>query len=445
MTDDAARDFFPMLGARVAAGGPEPSARARREARLCLADTIACMLAGRHDPAPVRVAAAMAACGSVGPVPTPVPGTALSGSAAALVNGTAAHALDFDDYEIPGSTHPSAVVAGALLGLAGLRPAMLPALADAYLAGYDAIVQTGRAVGGYDHYLAGWHATSTLGPIGAAAACARLIGLDTDGATRAIALATSSSAGLKRQFGSDAKPLHAGLAARAGLDAALFAEAGLTANPGLGEGPYGFFARYGMGEAVMPHGPNAMEADPALRKPWPSCAYTHRAIEAALVLAATPGFDAARIEAGVIHLPEPFFRVAGFMDPQTPAEARFSVRYCVAAALLWGDLGPRSFEPAAIAGPAVRALMARLAIDPYDAGPGLEDMSPDHPDTVSLTVAGERLTHTVAHVKGGLVQPMSEAEIAIKFTACGGAPLLFARLLDSEGPFGPADAFGERT
>jgi 2-methylcitrate dehydratase PrpD len=421
--------FFDALAGRVV--GLSPSDEAFVQARLCLVDTLACMLAARSDPLPAALAGALARSGAEGPAATVLPGIALAAGAAALVNGAAAHVLDFDDYEIPGSTHPSAPIVPVLLALSDLRRTSLGTILQAYLAGYDAIVCCGRALGGYAHYLKGWHATATIGPVGAAAAASHLIGLDASRTAMAMALATSSSAGLKLQFGSHAKPVHAGLAARAGLEAAMLVEAGITANAGLAEGPHGFFALYGGGAAACPAGPSAMETDPVLRKPWPSCAYTHRAIEAALELAAVPGFDAAAVASGTIALPEPFFRVAGFLDPVNPAQARFSVRYCVASALVHGSIGPATFEAPVLADSRVRALMTRLNIDAYDAGSALEDMSPDHPDSVVLEMAdGGRLRATVAHVRGGLAKPLDAAAVGAKFQDCGGGPRLLALLME---------------
>ena len=170
---------------------PDP---AIRQARLSFLDTFACMTAGRNEPVVRAAADAMLGGGASGPVGTIVEGVSLSAPAAATVNGAAAHALDFDDYEIPASTHPSAVLVPALLAISDLRPVSIGDLATAYLVGYEAIVRVGRALGGYRHYLAGWHATSTVGPVGAAAAVAKLIRLDSVRFANALSLSMSTSA-----------------------------------------------------------------------------------------------------------------------------------------------------------------------------------------------------------------------------------------------------------
>ncbi len=409
------------------------------QARLSFVDTLACMGAGAREPLVRRTADAMFAAGATSSEATILGDASLSAPAAALVNGTAAHAHDFDDYEMPASTHPSAVIVPALLAIAGLRQVSIGALATAYLVGYDVIVCTGLALGGYQHYLCGWHATSTVGPIGAAAACAKIIGLPSERFAASLSLAMSTSAGLKTQFGTDAKSLHAGFAARIGVEVALLAEAGLTANPSVTDGAYGFFARYGGGSQVAQipifdvDAAYAMETHPVLRKPWPSCSYTHRIIEAALILARAAGFDINRVAQGTIRLPEPYYRVAPFLAPNTPARARFSVLYCVAAALYDGTLTPDSFAESAINRPAVHSVMARFAVDAYDAGPSLDDMSPSFPDTVSLRLMdGAEHSETVADVKGGVKNPLCESDIIEKFAFCGGPIDVLEFLLSGE-------------
>ncbi len=403
--------FCEALADWAASAAPLP-APARAEARLALLDTLGCILAGWDEP---QTRAARSAFGE----------SAATGRA--LIFGTAAHALDFDDYELPGSTHPSAPVYGALLALSVGRDLTWATLLDAYATGYEAIVRLGEAMG-YEHYAAGWHSTGTLGTVGAAAASARLLGLGREGIAHAVALGASMGAGLKAQFGTDAKALHAGLAARAGAEAALLAAAGARANLDAFEGRYGFRAVHhgapgldaGLVLAKIGRPPGLVE-HPILRKPWPSCAYTHRAIAAALALRpALPdgGLAACRVS---VRLPEPFFRVAGFLHPGTPNEARFSVTYCVAAALLDGRVGPETFRPETIARPGIAALIGRIAADPYDPGPEVTDMSPEHPDTVTVALAGGPvLAETVAHVPGGAGRPMTEGELRRKFRDCGG-------------------------
>ena len=413
---------------------------AEAEARLALVDTLAAMLAGRDEPQVARARAALVAAEVSGPSRSVVADMSLPAASAAFLNGVAAHALDYDDYERLGSTHPGAALAGSLVALAEARSVALGQVTRAYAVGYEAICRLGQALG-YGHYERGWHATSTLGPIGAAAASAHLMGLAPAQMVSAMSLGATMSAGMKRQFGSDAKAVHAGLAARGGVEAATLAGAGIEAQPGVIEGAYGFISLYGTerspgtARAIASIGdPVALVEERPLRKPWPSCAYTHRAIEAAVKLSQRPGFRAKEVAAATLRIPEPFLRVAGFTEPKNANEARFSARYCVAAALLDGKISPASFGLDAIGRADIRAMLPRVALDPYPLAPDLGDMSAAAPDTVTLRMRDRsEVSETVAEVFGGPGRPMTEAEIAEKFLAAGGAPAAAEVVLNGSG------------
>ena len=384
---------------------------AREEARLALLDTIGCIIAGWDEP---QTHSARRAFGAED-----------TATSTALILGTAAHALDFDDYELPGSTHPSAAILGALLGLVRSARVSLCDLLDAYVVGFEAVVRLGEWLR-YDHYNAGWHATGTLGTVGAAAASARLLGLPDPAFAHALAISASLAGGLKVQFGTDTKALHPGLAARAGIEAAWLAAAGATGAPSAFEGPFGFAALY-HGVATEPGDilakigqPLGISEHAILRKPWPSCAYTHRVIDASLALRpclpSPSGW--ARI---TLRMPEPFFRVSNVLQPTTANEARFSATYTALLALLDGGVRPEDFRNEAWLRPAIVGLLTRIEVEAYDPGPSLDDLSPDHPDTVTVhLVDGSVLSETVGHVVGGPRRPMTVDDLCAKFAACGG-------------------------
>ena len=196
-------------------------------ARRAFHDTAACMLAGSGDVAVNNVHAAVAVWGTGECTVVGTPNR-LSAPWAALVNGTAAHALDFDDVLEIGAAHASAALVPALLALGEERNASVAACLDAYLVGFEVLARLSEAMN-MTHYFRGWHTTLSLGAPAVAAACARLLQLDEKRTLAAISLATSSSSGFKRQFGTMAKPVHAGLAAKSGLLAASMAAAGVTA------------------------------------------------------------------------------------------------------------------------------------------------------------------------------------------------------------------------
>jgi 2-methylcitrate dehydratase PrpD len=401
----------------------QPGSEALTLARHALLDTAACIVAGRNSGQLSTLDAMLAASGEAGL------GTM------ALKLGVAAHAHDFDDYEEPASTHPSAVLVPALLALASKRAGIpLRDLLAAYIAGYEVILTLGKVLG-YSHYMAGWHSTSTLARPGAAMAAARLLDLGQAETVTALSIAMTQSAGLKTQFGTDTKALHASLSARSGVEAALLAQVGFTASPEIADAEYGFAALFGTalspgwGE-VKASGLPSISDHPPFVKPSPSCGYTIRPIEAAAKIAAMDGFDAGAIQRITIRMPEPYYRVAGFRKPGNAHEARFSTAYCVAVALADGDVGVAAFEPAALNRSDVRQLMAMVDVDAYELPANTGDMSPDAPDTVTVALDdGRVLTQTVALARGGPGRLLSGDEIAFKYAACGGDPRTATALL----------------
>jgi len=348
-----------------------------------------------------------------------------------MVNGIAAHAIDYDDHELHASTHPSAVLVSALLAMVELKQIPLDRILDAYLVGYEAIVQLGSILG-YEHYLDGWHATSTVGPLAAAAACSNFMGHDADQLGNSMAIASSQAAGLQAQFGTDMKAVHAGLAARAGVEACYFAAAGIRSNPGLFEAPRGFFRRYGrktIATTVSWSPGQAMDMAPVTRKLWPCCGYTHRAIEAALKLSTLLGRN--KPLSINIRIAEPYWLPVQNTAPANSAQARFSLAYCVASALATGKINSRSFSKESIQCPETQALLTRTRIDTYPAPEGLQDISPEAPETVCVRLGdGSELSETVDIIHGSPARPLSEDEILTKLGDAGSAPRIGETILD---------------
>jgi len=427
MTETTALEDF----AACLAAAPPLDDSDRTEARLSLLDTAACMAAGARTPVARRALAGVDRSGEGGPCRAFGAG-GLSPGVAAFFYALAAHCEDFDDSELVASTHPSAVLIAALLALSESRPTTYENLGGAYTAGLAAIVHVGRALG-YGHYRRGWHATATLGPIGAACACARLMGLDVCGLVAAMSLATSRAAGMTLQFGSDAKAVQAGFAAQAGLQAALLAESGMTASPAVWDGPGGLLDLYGDGAAhgFIPASPETLSLASGLiaRKAYPCCQYTHRAIAAALSL----DVSGDEIVSGVVSLPLPFAQVVAVEQPATPDEARFSVVYCVAIALADGRVDAASFSDSAPGRADLRAISSRLRLEPYSVPSQIADLSPEYADSVTVrTRDGRELRSEQANVPGGPESPLSVETLIEKACACfasGGVPKQSRRAL----------------
>lgn len=392
------------IAARVCA--VDPGQAARDLADQSILDTAACIMAGWQTPQRRAVSAMLERSGNRG------------AGARALLLGTAAHALDYDDFEQPGSTHPSAVLVPAILAVAASEEVTRAGAEAAYVAGYEVILSLGLALG-YGHYMAGWHATGTLGLIGAAGTAAHLLGLDRAATVTALSLAMTKAAGLKVQFGADAKAAHAGLAARGGVDAAYLAAAGLGAAPDAFDAPKGFAALYAPGPASAP--PLASILDhPPYRKLSPACGYTLRAIEAACEITQQPGFAAAAIEAVEIEIAEPYHDVAGNAAPATGHEARFSVTWCVACALTDGQVGLGHFTDQALSRPDLRALERRIRVQRYALPDGAGDVSPEAPERVTVQLMDGRTHHAACAVqKGGPGRPLDPADLMAKLADCG--------------------------
>ena len=216
-------------------------------ARRAILDCLGVMLAGSAEPA-ARIVTDIARSEGGAPLATVI-GTSLRTGAvwAALANGTAAHALDFDDTNFTMIGHPSAPVLSAALAAGELALADGRALVHAFLLGFE-VETTLAEVLNPAHYERGFHATGTLGTMGAAATTARLLGLDPRQTGTALAIAASQASGLKENFGTMTKPFHAGHAARSGVLSALLAREGFTASERALEGPQGYFAVLGAGK-----------------------------------------------------------------------------------------------------------------------------------------------------------------------------------------------------
>jgi 2-methylcitrate dehydratase PrpD len=289
---------------------------------------------------------------------------------AALINGAASHALDFDDVHLGMMGHPSAPLFPAILALAEWKRSSGKDFIAAFIAGFEAECRISSIV--YpEHYLCGWHATGTLGHFGAAAGCANLLRLDSSQTINAMGIAGTQAAGLKQVFGTMCKPLHAGKAAMNGLLSALLAEKGFTSSPDMLEGEKGFSkvlsTRSDPAKALEGLGQNFSIRD-VIFKRHASCFETHPAIDAVLALKEEFGLRADQVES--IHLTAYSIAcdIAGKPTPQTGLEGKFSLSFCIALALADGDTGEKSFCDEKVRDPRLTAIRDKVRIE---SDPGL--------------------------------------------------------------------------
>jgi len=308
--------------------------------RLALLDTIAVSIAAARHPA--LTAALRYVRASRGQ----------TSEDTAFVAGVAAHALDYDDVTPAWRGHPSAVMLPALVAFAATRSETTgESLARAYGVGFEAGARLGKAIAGR-HYERGWHSTSTVGVIAATAACARLAGFDATTTSHALGLAVAQAGGVQANFGTSAKAMHAGFAAGAAVRACALAECGVDASARALDGPHGFADLMVEGDVELAALDGIDTSTPALAtagievKLYPSCYATHRAIEAAFALRERYRIDVDAIDEVTIQGTPGAHTPLLNRLPETGTEARFSVEYAVACALVDGEVGFAAFERA---------------------------------------------------------------------------------------------------
>jgi 2-methylcitrate dehydratase PrpD len=377
------------------------------------------MLAGAPEAASRAVQGVVSAGG-----PCRVLGTSLRTGAtdAALANGTAAHAHDYDDMCFVSLAHPSAPLVAALLAAGEIAGTSGSTIADAYVIGFEVEARLGRVMNPR-HYQRGWHCTSTLGAIGSAAAVSRLLQLDPRTAGHALAIAASEASGLKENFGTMVKPLHAGLAARDGVLAAMLARNGLTASERALDGPQGFLRamdseRDDLDREVSDLGARWEIVESGISvKLYPSCAATHPTLDAMLALREREGLTDRDVERIDIDVDAVTPTVLIYERPSTGLEAKFSMPFCAAAAIADGHVGIDTFEASRLSDPRLTSLTSRVTMK-VDATLGV-DAPPLTQSRIRIHLRdGRTLTASANGARGYPENPPREAELAAKFLAC---------------------------
>jgi len=405
---------------------------ARKRAVDAITDCFACMLAGAREPLAeplLRVIGTWREPGGAPAVPLVGRAQYAAPADAALFNGAIAHALDYDDTNHPAYAHPSAVIVPVLLAMAPLAPATGRELVDAYIVGLEVFGKFGRALN-TAHYKRGWHATATFGTLAAVAVAGRLLRLDEHAMEMAIGIAASAAGGLRVNFGSMVKPLHAGYAARNGVLAALLAREGLTSSAGALEHKYGYLRLFA-GEGAIDAAPLAAlgeqleilsEYGIAL-KPYPACGATHPGIEAAILLHDDiRGKTIESVRAGVCEMA---FEPLIYVQPEGALQGKFSLHYCVAAGLLDGKVGLATFTADKIADARIRALIPRIAME-VD-----ERVRHDSEFATILqvrTADGQVYERSVPLALGKPARWLNAAQLKTKFDDCGRVALPQDRL-----------------
>ncbi len=424
--------------ARFAATAAVPQ-RVRRATRRYLLDWLGSTLAGGELEPPAMMRRVVDGLGGAPQATVLADGRRSSAPLAAMANAAAAHVLELDDLDRGSISHPGAPIIAASLATGEREGAGGDALLDAIAIGYEVSIRTGEALGPthYEH----WHTTGTAGTPGAAAAAARLSGLDAAATLRALGSAGTMSAGLWEFLadGAMSKQLHPAKAAHDGVLAALLAAQGFTAATRILEGPKGLLAAMsrdphverlteGLGAGPGETGETAGETMDAWRiegvsmKVHASCRHTHSAVDAALELRERHALRPDAITSVEVRTYAQGLELLDGMEPVTPYAAKFSLPFCVAAALVHGDLSPARFTEQEIADTGTLALASRVT---YAADPAFDARYPrEWPSLVRITTAGgETYEAQVDHPSGDPERALSEDDVAAKFQSLTAARL----------------------
>jgi 2-methylcitrate dehydratase PrpD len=333
-------------------------------AKQCVLDWVGVTLAGSLEPLSELLLAEIVEQGGHGQATLVGRGRKATTQQAALFNGAASHALDYDDVNTAMAGHPTVPVMPAAFALGEHRGATGRDLIAAFIAGFETECRLGLLVNP-GHYAKGWHATATLGTFGSAAACSSLLRLDHERWSHALGMAAAQAAGLKSMFGTMCKPFHAGKAAANGLLAASLAARGFTSNPAAIEADQGFVSTQAP-EPQFEHffaGPTeGFALRSVLFKYHAACYGTHSSIEGVLRLKAANHLSPEDVTAIHLSVPESALSMCNIEDPQTALEGKFSLRFTSALALATDDTTETAFTDDAVRDSALRALLQRVSV-----------------------------------------------------------------------------------
>jgi 2-methylcitrate dehydratase PrpD len=401
----------------------------RHYARRHLLDTVGVMIAGAGGEVATRAEAVLAAVRPAGRIP--VPGRARRADLidAAFLGGTAAHGIELDDGFRQGSVHPGCVVVPAVLALGYDRHADGPALMEAIVAGYEAVIAIGRACHP-DLRQRGFHPTAAVGVFGSVVAAGKMRGLSADALANALGLAASSAAGLFAfvNGGGDIKRLHAGHAAREGLQAALLAEQGVEGPPDVIEARDGFMQAFAFGRAdkaritLPPAAPFGITD--CYIKPYPCCRHIQPAVEALIGLIndeAISSDEVERIEVATYRIAAEHAET-GWDDF---ASAQLSFPYLMGLALKFRAVKFEHFSGQTRRDPAFAAIARKLSVT---APPDVDRLYPQlRPARVTVTTARGSFTRQADEALGSRIVPLDDAGLTAKFFDLVGPVLGAAR------------------
>lgn len=395
------------------------------QARRCLVDWLGVTLGGQAHPSVDILLDYARLVGGRSQATLVGRGVRTSVPLAALINGQAAHVLDFDDTYASSETtlHGTPPIYSAALAVGEWQRAPGADVLNAFVLGFEVAARVALALGP-EHYDAGWHVTGTAGRFGAAAAAGKLLGLSETELARAFGIVGTQAGGMKAVYGTMAKPLHAARAAHDGVAAALLARGGFTAADDILEARYGvleLYTRRALPERLAVAAPLRHAVLDDGFKPYACGSLIHAAIDATLEARAAAALDAARVERVEARVNRYTASVTGKPDPTTGLEAKFSTQHCIAVALAYGrGVSFADFADDAVRDPTLRALRQRVRLV------ARPDYAKDRADVTIHLRDGRTVDAAVAHARGTVERPLDDAGLDAKFLALA-EPVLGAR------------------
>ena len=383
---------------------------ARRETVRSLVNWIGCALGGAKHEAVDRALEALADYGALPQATVLGRVERLDTLHAALVNGIASHVLDFDDTDLRTLLHPSVPVAAALMALAERRKVSGAEFIHAFVLGVEIEGRIAHAI--YENHNLDWFITGTAGPFGAAAAVGKVLGLDEQRMAWALGIAATEGAGLRQMAGTMAKALVHGRAAQNGLYAALLAARGFTSSEQAIEGPHGFAKAVGRGADVRALAEGLGESYQIMRnayKPYACGVVAHAAIDGCLTLRAQHALETSRIDRVRLTVHPKALKLTGIKSPRSGLESKWSLFHSAAVALVRGKAGEVEYGDRWVLDPGVKALRERVEAA-EDAG-----LRQDEAHLAISLSDGRVLEHHVEHAVGSVANPMTDAQLEMKF------------------------------
>lgn len=395
--------------------------------RRCMVDVTGVIIAGSQTASANRVLGVTAEHYAAGPCTVLGRDTALSAPGAALANGVAAHALDYDDNCYAGIVHGSATVFPAVLAAAELHDVDGEELLRGFIAGVEVEYAIGKGAT-RSLYDKGWFSTSVLGAIGAAAGAACTMRLDSDATSRAIALAAAGAGGVRAVLGTEAKHYLNGRAAEAGILAALLAARGATAPVGVFEDRNGFL--HAINDGVFDPTPvdqlgqvYGLETPGVDIKRYPICYAGQAAAEAVADILAENAIAGEQVTGVICDIPPLVAANLTFDRPRTPHQAQFSLHFAIAAILVFGDIGLEHLAEQALQDDRLRAAFEKVEMrisDRFEEGTDLYLDCPEGAFVTVMTGDGKVFETFNCSPMGSARKPMPQADLEAKFMACAG-------------------------